>query len=541
MSKIKKSIIIWPVLGILSLVVFILLFDHVSPVASINIKLDKHVALEKAAAFIDEQGFVLEGYDKVVVFDCDRGASTYLQKTQGIKITNELVENGIPIWFWKVRWFKELDKKGFTVRVDPATAEIVKFSYSVLEDEEGADLTESQAQALAEQKIALSNVDLSNYALKSSTTKQRKHRTDHCFVWEKLNYKIEDATLRLNVNIYGNKLGGYSRYLKVPEVFSRSLNKENSYGGLLATISATLMFLVAIAAIFILVTRYKQFSVKWNIKFGFIFACIILPVQICRFLNQLPLFWNFYPSTISKVMFVARSLQGVLMNTLSLALMVFAFGAVGDFFSRGIWREKAPLLNSIRNKSFSARESAPILIVGYSLGFIFLGYITLFYLIGTKFFDIWVPSGAGYTNMLGTALPFLPPLLIAMTAAVSEELIHRLFSISIIKKLTSSTAIAVFIAALIWGFAHSNYPIHPHYVRGIELTIFAVVLGIVFLNYGLETVIIAHFVINAILLSMPLFKSGNPYFIFSGTIVAVVTLLPLVILCFQFRSQTPKA
>ncbi|MBU4304973.1 MAG: GxxExxY protein [Candidatus Omnitrophica bacterium] len=59
---------------------------------------------------------------------------------------------------------------------------------------------------------------------------------------------------------------------------------------------------------------------------------------------------------------------------------------------------------------------------------------------------------------------------------------------------------------------------------------FALVFGIVFLRCGLEAVIIAHYVIDALLVALPLLKSHNAYFISSGAAVIALAFLPLALL-----------
>jgi hypothetical protein len=337
------------------------------------------------------------------------------------------------------------------------------------------------------------------------------------------------------VDIYGDKLGLYKRHLKVPEEFSRYLDREISFGNALTMISSIFIFLLTIIAIFVLITHYKKISGEWKWKFGLIFACIVLPLEIFAFFNRAPLLWSFYPDTISKLAFMIMSFEKTLLEATAIGLMIFAFGTVGELLSSHLWKDKIPLINAIINKKFSRTEIVPIFIVGYSLGFVFLGYITLFYLVGTKFFNIWIPPNTEYSNMLGTAMPFLFPLTVAISAAIREEFMYRLFAISFLKKFTRLSWLAILLPALFWGFAHSNYPVFPNYVRGIELTIFGIIFGIVFIKYGLETVVIAHFVINASLVGLPLLRSHNPYFTISGLSVISLALAPIIIVAIRLK------
>ena len=59
----------------------------------------------------------------------------------------------------------------------------------------------------------------------------------------------------------------------------------------------------------------------------------------------------------------------------------------------------------------------------------------------------------------------------------------------------------------------------------------------VFLRYGLETVIIAHYVIDATLGAWPLLRSHNLSFIISGIIVITLASIPSLILLIVFKKE----
>ena len=78
----------------------------------------------------------------------------------------------------------------------------------------------------------------------------------------------------------------------------------------------------------------------------------------------------------------------------------------------------------------------------------------------------------------------------------------------------------------LWAFAHSSYAVFPIYIRGIELTIAGLIFGVAFLRLGLLTCIVAHFVVDAVLIGMPLLSSGNAAYVVSGVIVMGIALVP---------------
>lgn len=535
----KKSLFVWIGCGIAGLAVFIVYFNSAFPVASLKINLSRKQAIKRAGEVVKARGFDISGYDKAVIFISDSSAVTYLQKTLGIKRANELIRSEIPAYGWQVRFFKELQKEAFWVQIDPADGKMLGFTHSLLDEAAGGDLPEEEARRLAEQVLLSQGIDLNSYELKDKNKTKEKLRTDYHFEWEKKSYQIKDATLRLKVGIHGDKFGCYDEYLKVPEKFIREIEKESSGGAILSMISAILSFLLGIAALAMLIIRSKQNQVWW--KFGLALSILIVVLALVEFINGMPLLWIGYSDTMSKAVFMTLTSGMFLVGAVMAGLAVFLFSVSGESLSRDWPQARMPLIEAFKKRQFRPGEILPICIVGYSLGFLFLGYQTLFYLIGTRFLSIWIPLDTQYSNMLATFMPFLFPLTIAAGASLSEELFYRLFAISYLKRFMRITWVAVVLSALIWAFAHSSYQVFPVYIRGIELTLAGIVMGAVFLKYGLESVVIAHFVIDASLASMLLLRSKNIFFLLSAGAVLLFMLLPIPIMAWLSRKASDKS
>jgi hypothetical protein len=103
-----------------------------------------------------------------------------------------------------------------------------------------------------------------------------------------------------------------------------------------------------------------------------------------------------------------------------------------------------------------------------------------------------------------------------------------MFTIPFLQKYARSTFVAVILGAVIWGFAHSNYPAQPFYIRGIEVSIGGIIIGYVFLRYGFLAVLIWHFSVDAVYSAAVLVQSGNAYYVTTGVVSAGVIALPLV-------------
>jgi GNAT superfamily N-acetyltransferase len=161
------------------------------------------------------------------------------------------------------------------------------------------------------------------------------------------------------------------------------------------------------------------------------------------------------------------------------------------------------------------------------LGGLLGGYVVVFYLVATRLFGGWTPMGAPYTSLYATPFPFLGPLRSGLVPAMEEELLFRLIAIPLMLLLTRRRWLALLVPGIIWAFAHLAYVRDPFYLRGIELTLVAIILGLFFLRFDLTTTIVAHYAFNAGLGALPLLASGEPYFVLSGLIVVATMLAPV--------------
>jgi hypothetical protein len=328
-----------------------------------------------------------------------------------------------------------------------------------------------------------------------AVTDAKSNRTDHLFIWRIGNESIAwdgagVGEARLAVRILGDEVGGYARWLQVPEDFSRDLQNTLSVGTLLAVGSIVITVLLTLAAAVIAIARYRTGDIDW--RTAIVCGALVGTMFAISIATNWPQAQFGYQTQISWVVFVGSALLGLVL--LSVFYVVFVtFPVAGgvsmarDFFPKSV--EGFPEM--FAGKLFTAKFGAAAL-RGYALAAVFLGYLTAFYWFAQRFMGAWMPAEGPYSSIFNNAFPFLTPLTISLVAAISEETIYRLFGISLFKKLTGSTWLALLIPAVIWAFGHSNYPVFPVYIRGIELTIGGLIFGVAFLRYGLVTCIVAH-------------------------------------------------
>src|SRR5205814_10098079 len=104
----------------------------------------------------------------------------------------------------------------------------------------------------------------------------------------------------------------------------------------------------------------------------------------------------------------------------------------------------------------------------------------------------------------------------------------RRFAIPFLSKLVKSTLVALVLAGFIWGFGHSNYPQQPFYIRGVEVGIGGIALGIVMLRWGILPTLVWHYSVDAMYSAMLLLRSQNLYLKWSGATAAGIVVLPVI-------------
>jgi membrane protease YdiL (CAAX protease family) len=155
---------------------------------------------------------------------------------------------------------------------------------------------------------------------------------------------------------------------------------------------------------------------------------------------------------------------------------------------------------------------------GYLFVPIELALIVAFYFVTNRYFGWWQPSESlSDPNILGSALPALAPIGMALQAGFMEECLFRAVPLSLAALIGArlghrrlALGFALVLQAVIFGAAHANYPGFPAYSRLVELIGPALIWGLVFLRFGLLPTITLHALFDLVLMSLPVFLVDGP-------------------------------
>jgi len=520
----------------LSLVIGIKYFSRAFPEASLTLRVDRADSGSIAERFLASRGFHVESYRHAAIFQYDDQTKLYLERTQGLAKMNQLTRGPIHLWRWSNRWFQPQQKEEF--RVDVSTrGEIVGFDHEIPEAAPGANLSSDAARAIALDFLRNAmHRDLADLEFVDSETEKRPARTDHTFTWKLKNLNLADGSYRIEVEVGGDQVAGYGEYVKIPDQWARDYQSLRSRNTSAQLVDEVLFVLLSLAMLVILIRRLRDHDVLVRTAAGFGLVATVL--YFLGQLNSFSLNQFAYQTTDSYSSFMAGYFRDAILSAFGVGAFIFLLVASAE----PVYRESFPRLASIRRtlswQGLRSRSFFMANVVGITLTFFFFAYQTVFYLAADKL-GAWAPSDIPFSNLLNTRIPWVAVLFVGFFPAVSEEMQFRAFGIPFLEKVFRSKKAGLIVAAFIWGFLHSAYPNQPFFIRGVEVGLGGIIIGLVMLRFGIFATLIWHYSVDALYTAFLLLRSSNDYLRISGGLTAGIMLIPLIVALIAYlRSGT---
>lgn len=515
-------------LAFVGLYIYLKLNDVAFPTENINFRIDRKGAKSVALEYLGKMGYSAGGYQSSVTFSYYNNAKEFLEKSLPLEEANRYMGKKVPVWYWKVRFFKYFKKKEFVVHVDPS-GRIIKFVRVISDDDPGGSFSVSVGKEKALRFLEKQGVNTDNLELMEQGGQPLKNRTDRSYTFKEKDFDISGALLYYRVKFQGEEPGFYSNYLHIPQMTKLAWKEEGKKGDLLVNIANLFTFFMVLGII--VYSYFHGLNFRW--KFAIIIAVGVMLVVLLEQVNSLALAKSGYSTDLSYFSFWIQVWLSILGALVLFGIISFFVGSLGISLQEGGARGKDTIL-------VLGGARIPLnIIIGYAVAFIVLGYDVLFYFWGKKYFGVWTPLDISYDNILSTPLPWVNALFVGFSAAALEEIFFRMCGISFLKRLLKrfdflkkyrlDIIIAVVIPAVIWAALHCSYPQEPFYIRAIELTFVGILLGWIYLKYGILSTIVSHYCLNAVYGSTLLLKSGNSYFVISGYITIGLMLIPAII------------
>jgi len=532
----KRALLLWVALGIVGTIFAYKYFFRAFPEASVDFRVTRSEALQRAESFMAGLGENVSGYRSAIVFSVDDNAKTYLERELGLQQANQMMSSQLHIWYWDVRFFRPQQEEEFYVRVSPA-GNVVGYTRKIEEARAGATLDRAAAQASAQDfLVAKLGLDASRWDFlpEEANSTKRPNRTDWDFTWEKRGFRAKDAPYRLTVSLQGEHVGGAQEYLRVPEAWQRSYQRLRSANDTLALVFTVPYILLLGFAVWLAFKLTNAGQSSWH--GAIVLGLLVAGLLFLQNLNDWPLWSASYNTNSSYSGFLLAKIGAALVLALLTAITVTLVLPAAEPLYRASQPQRLQLAKAFTLRGLRSKEFFSAAVVGLSLAAAHIGYVVAFYVVASHF-GAWAPQEINYEESVNTLIPWISGAAIGLLASTNEEFTFRLFAIPFFTRLTGSRWIAVIVPAFLWSFLHSNYPQEPPYIRGIEIGLIGIVAGLVMLRWGILATLIWHYTVDASLVGLLLVRSNNLYFKVSGIVVALAAGAPLLFAAISYLSR----
>lgn len=491
-------------------------FEKAFPFVHVSISMTAAQAEQEARALCDGYNWKLQEYDCAVLFQDDSHLQSFVELEGGGKQAFvEMIDRDFyQPYEWCVRFFKEKEIRETKVCFTPGGKKNA-FKQTLPEDEPGNNISELQAQELAEHAAQDWGHDLASYRLVEHDEKiQPSKRLDHTFVYERTDVSLNKGLYRLKIVVSGDQVTALFRLVKIPDEFNRRYAEMTSANSLIASLAkgtavVLYFFVFGFLGLFLL---YRKRSLVMKNSFKVLLITLVL--GFATWINWFPLIWNYYVTTTSKSLFLIQILGSMTISVVMMAIVFGVFFMIAENFDRYVFGNHIQLFKLWSKGVASSCSVLEQTLLGYCIAINSIAYLVGFYMFASSW-GWWYPLQTNFDpNILSMYIPFLSASIRALGAGVGEELIFRMLPIAGILLLTRNSKnqrywlLAMIIAqSIIFGAAHAFYPQQPAYFRIVEIFLEFALYGVCYYAIGILPCIIAHFAYDALLMSMPIFTS----------------------------------
>jgi hypothetical protein len=515
-------------------------FPQALPLINLDVTMSREDALKRAADIADRLQLVAPDAREAALFSHDGATQNFVELEAGGKpaFTRLLAGDVYAPYRWDVRLFHPGETAEARVSFKPDGTPYA-FSRKLPETEAGAALDTAAARAIAEKSARDDwQVDFSRYKLiDHSQTERPSHRIDHSFTYERTDEKLGDGRVRMQLVVSGDALTGLTPYVYVPEAFTRRYQEMRSANDTIAnvaTLSVGVLYMLG-GCILGVLWLMRQRRLLW--KPALVAGLIVAGINGLALLANAPQSWFSYDTAQSTTVFWGRQVGLALLVTVGGGLGLALVFMAAESLSRLAFPNQPQLWRLWSNAAAPTRAVLGRTLGGYLAVPIELGVIAVFYFVTNRYFGWWQPSELlTDPNILGSAVPALSPIGMALQAGFMEECLFRAVPLSLAALIGARfgcrrllIGVALVLQALIFASAHANYPGFPAYSRLVELAGPAFVWGLIFLRFGLLTTVILHALFDLTLMSIPVWLVGGSAGHVNQTLVAAAALVPLAI------------
>jgi hypothetical protein len=543
--------VFWIIFTAVSIATAVFTFKNFStafPLVSIDLQMDRAEALAQARSLMEKNAWPPQGFDQAAEFGTDQELQNLIELEGGGKPElGRILQNKIfAPYTWRVRHFKEADAHETLLRFTPE-GEPYGFRVKLPDQEKGSSLSVEEARRIAEEAAKNDwKIDFSRYQFVESSKDDRPGgRTDHTFVFERQDERINEGRYRLRLVVGGDRLTELTHFVQIPEAFTRryeqmrSANEAiNAASGVL-TIGLYILGFCGIGLFFMI----RQHWVLWRqAAMWAIFISFLMGLQQ---LNSWPLVWMNYDTALPASGFAIRQIMTAFALFGAMAVLLTISFVAAETLSRRAFPHHVQFWSVWSRPVSSSRTVLGQTAAGYLLVAPFFAYEIVLYFFAQEKLGWWTPSDTLVNpDMFANYLPSLSAVALSAQAGFWEECLFRAVPLATAALIGGKfgkrrifIAGAMILQALVFAAGHAGYANQPAYARVVELILPSIAFGILYLLFGLLPGIVLHFAYDAVWMALPLFVSSSPRGHIEQALVILAALVPIwVVLGSRIRS-----
>lgn len=521
-------------------------FPRAFPIVNLKITMDRNQALKEASSIAKNQHLGPLDCRQTASFEGDDLVKNFVElQGGGAAAFNAMVTGTLfSPYTWQVRHFKEFETNEVVVLFKPDGVPY-GFVEKIAEEKMGPSIEPQEAEVIAK-RVATTDwqINFADYTrVEQSKETHPNGRADHTFVYERPNDRIgKEGRYRLRIVVSGDTVSQIMHFVKVPESFKHTYQEMRSSNNTISTAALIAMYLIYFLGIGLcgLIFLQRRRWLKWRV--AIIVGLIMTLLEAASNISNYPLIWFSYDTTTPIHGYILQYLLSIIISSTKTFIMFTGIVAIAEGLTRKAFGDHPQFWKIWSKEAATSFQVVGRTIAGYLWASLDVAYVITFYLLTSKYLGWWQPSGQLYDpNVLASYLPWLNASVPALHAGFLEECLFRAFPIAAAALLAQKYGkrkwwlIGAFVMqALIFGAGHANYPAQPAYARLVELSLFSLWAGFIYLRFGLIPCIVNHVVYDLIWYSVPIFISTAAYAWFDETVVLLIGAIPLFVLLFRW-------
>jgi len=534
-------------LALVGLAVFLFLYPRLFPEAALRMEVAKEEIVEMGTAFVEELGYTLEDYHRVVRLEHDADQLRYLERAFGSFKANGLMADSISVFHWSLRWSsekvspmigggeKELEEQlerlfgDIRLSVD-LRGEPIGFEFKTKKEEEvrpvegsvaSEEVDRSVAEGFAKKMLGMYGGD---WSFEGGIEKPGSTGTVHQYAW-KLRHKVagEEATLRVSVR--GGLVQSFRKAFTIPEPYVQK--KEGEDWGGVGVVILFLLFFILVVIYFIKRLR----SDLIDLKSGLIFGVLVL-------LGWLVTYWTQTSSASGEPSWAM--MLGFVLTAPFVGGGIWALFSVGESLTREVWAEKLTTLDTLRRKILFPGLGLT-LFRGVALVFLGLGVISILDYLGVTVFHGHYSLGdeplhfwtSRWPSLYVVGKSLLSPLYIVVTFC--------LFLMTVLRRRLKKVIWVLPILFLLWSWVSVPIPrLEPFLLRMGINGLVGLLFAVFFLRYDFITVATGGVGLPILFYGVAALGVGSGVFTVHGGILIGLLGMILLLAFFACRGEEPS-